>query len=161
MASRNKEICNKKSKSVGYFLGDTAHQLEGYMFNLLRPFGIGTEQLWVLYFLHSTGQNIRVGELANALLKDITTTSRLLSTLEQKGFVKKQKDTKDKRFAYVYITESGRQKLESVAFLKEELDMLFDDTLNQEEQAILRSLLEKINQAIRHKAAQQQTAKQE
>ena len=72
MASRNKEICNKKSKSVGYFLGDTAHQLEGYMLNLLRPFGIGTEQLWVLYFLHSTSQNIRVGELANALLKKIS-----------------------------------------------------------------------------------------
>lgn len=161
MASHNKSISNKKDKGVGYFLGDTAHQLESHMLNLLRPFGIGTEQLWVLYFLHSTSRNIRIGELANILLKDITTTSRLLSTLEQKGFVKKQKDPKDKRFAYVYITESGKQKLESVAFLKEEFDMLFDDVLSQEEQTILCSLLEKINQAIRHKAAQQQTTKQE
>lgn len=150
-----KAFSNKKDlqqKNVGYFFGDTAHQLEGYMFSLLRPFGIGIEQLWVLYFLDSIEQKIRISELANVLLKDITTTSRLLSALEQKGFIKKQKDPKDKRFAYVHITESGRQKLESVAFLKEEIDKLFDTALSPDEQAQLRTLLEKISKVAQSKS---------
>ena len=89
-------------------------------------------------------KEVRVSDLAQALLKDITTTSRLLSTLEQKGFVSKYKDPKDKRVAYLHITQAGLQKLEEISFLKDKMDMIFDTALSEQDQVLLRSLLEKI-----------------
>lgn len=67
-------LCNKKDlqqKSVGAFFGHTARLLETYMISLLRPFGIGLEQLWVLHILHSMDKKVRVSDLAQALLKRI------------------------------------------------------------------------------------------
>lgn len=140
-------LCNKKDlqqKSVGVFFGHTARLLETYMINLLRPFGIGLEQLWVLHILHSMDKEVRVSDLAQALLKDITTTSRLLSTLERKGFVSKYKEPRDKRVAYLHITQAGLQKLEEISFLKDKMDIIFDTALSEQDQVLLRSLLEKI-----------------
>lgn len=139
-------LCSKKDlqqKSVGAFFGHTARLLETYMINLLRPF-IGLEQLWVLHILHSMDKEVRVSDLAQALLKDITTTSRLLSTLERKSFISKYKDPRDKRVAYLHITQAGLQKLEEISFLKDKMDMIFDTALSEQDQVLLRSLLEKI-----------------
>lgn len=140
-------LCSKKDlqqKSVGAFFGHTARLLETYMINLLRPFDIGLEQLWVLHILHSMDKEVRVSDLAQALLKDITTTSRLLSTLERKSFIGKHKDPRDKRVAYLHITQAGLQKLEEISFLKDKIDMIFDTALSEQDQVLLRSLLEKI-----------------
>lgn len=140
-------LCNKKDlqqKSVGAFFGHTARLLETYMISLLRPFGIGLEQLWVLHILHSMDKKVCVSDLAQALLKDITTTSRLLSTLERKSFISKHKDPRDKRVAYLHITQAGLQKLEEISFLKDKMDMIFDTALSEQDQVLLRSLLEKI-----------------
>lgn len=46
--------------------------------------------------------------------------------------------------AYVHITQAGLQKLEEASVLKDKMDMLFDTALSEQDQVLLRSLLEKI-----------------
>lgn len=44
----------------------------------------------------------------------------------------------------MHITQEGLQKLEEVSFLKDKMDMIFDTALSEQDQVLLRSLLEKI-----------------
>ena len=51
-------------------------------------------------------------ELALVTARDKTSLTRLLSTMEKKDLISRQKSLKDKRVNLVFITESGRQAIQ-------------------------------------------------
>lgn len=148
----SKAVCKDKDiqqMSDPHLFGYTAHCFERFMENKLRPYNIGIEQLGVLYLLrHYYTKNLSIREISSLLAKNITTTSRILSSLEKKGLLKRTKDEKDKRITYVSLTEQGYKKIDKIAFLKNEMDNIFNSTLTQDEKNTLRSVLAKLIKAV-------------
>ncbi|MCD7905445.1 MAG: transcriptional regulator [Clostridiales bacterium] len=70
--------------------------------------------------------------------------SELVSKLEAKGYIKKEKDPKDKRRTILTATEQGRAYLESLETeLTKQDDILFSE-LSEEEKLRLYNMLEKL-----------------
>lgn len=70
--------------------------------------------------------------------------SELVSKLEAKGYIKKEKDPKDKRWTILTATEQGRAYLESLETeLTKQDDILFSE-LSEEEKLRLYNMLEKL-----------------
>lgn len=74
-----------------------------------------------------------MGEIAERLLLDKSTASRLIGKAIKKGYIQWSADSKDKRKKYIHLTELGRQTLqafEPIAFHQTEAALL---TLTPEE----------------------------
>jgi len=72
----------------------------------LRDLGL-TPAIWRILALLQERDGISVTELSEASLIDRTLLSRLLSDLEQRGFVRKRTDPKDKRSTGIYLAPAG------------------------------------------------------
>ena len=107
-------MCNKDhlhTISLSALNGYISRRLEAYIATLLRPYDLGVEQMFALAILNKKGC-INVSILSEILLKDKTTTSRLITSLESKGFVKKcYNKKKDKRIVHIEITKVGQEKI--------------------------------------------------
>lgn len=71
--------------------------------------------------------------------------SELLGKLEQKGYISREADEKDKRIVNIHLTEDGKKAAEEMNVRKE--DKIFD-CLNPEEQAQFTEYLGRINEAL-------------
>ena len=77
----------------------------------LRPLGITPSQLTILRVLHATARPMTVGQLARAVDQLPTSTSTVLSQLEQQGWVQRARDPPDRRAIRVELTAAGQAKL--------------------------------------------------
>jgi DNA-binding MarR family transcriptional regulator len=70
-------------------------------------------QFHVLYVLHYSGEsNITMSTLAEALGASNQNTSKVVTTLEEKGYVKRERCITNRRRVYVHITAQGIDYLE-------------------------------------------------
>lgn len=72
----------------------------------LRDLGL-TPTIWRILALLQERDGISVSELSEASLIDRTLLSRILSDLEERGFVRKRPDPKDKRYIGIYLAPAG------------------------------------------------------
>ena len=137
---------NSENPSLIALFGLTARHLENYIASIIRPLGLGFEQTGVLFLVSS--QDLSISEIVSKSMKDKTTISRCIYSLEKKGFIKKYHNKNDKRITYVSITESGRKKLEDVIKSSKKIEFIFAKSLDSSEQQTLRGLLKKILKEI-------------
>lgn len=88
-------------------------------------------------------------DLSKIILKDRSNTGRILNILEEKGFIKRELETKGKRpVKKVYITEQGKKLVEeTIPKIKPQFHSVFDD-LSSEELLILKQTLGKLKQSL-------------
>jgi DNA-binding MarR family transcriptional regulator len=58
---------------------------------------------------HIDEPGIKVGELSNTMKTSKPATSKMLSVIEGKGYIKRVADPKDRRVVYIQITENGEK----------------------------------------------------
>lgn len=81
--------------------------------------------LEALYHLGSMTQ----GEVGSKVLKSTSNITTVIDNLEKTGFVRRERDAKDRRVIHVHLTEAGSKKIEAVfpghvAALVEEFSVL-------------------------------------
>jgi len=88
-------------------------------------------------------------DLSKLILKDRSNTGRILSILEEKGFIKREIETKKKRLVKkIYLADKGRSLLEdNYPKIKEEFSFIFDD-VTPDEFKTLRALLAKVRHSL-------------
>lgn len=164
-------MCNQdhlQNISLTSLNGYLSRRIEAYIATLLRPYGLGVEQMIALMILaknsdifgdecqkHKKNSCMNVSQLSEFLLKDKTTTSRLITSLEQKGFVKKCYDRKkDKRIVYVELTKQGEEKCKEIGSsnVKSQTDEIFEKALDKNEKEAFKKLLLKILEVLDEKA---------
>lgn len=164
-------MCNQdhlQNISLTSLNGYLSRRIEAYIATLLRPYGLGVEQMIALMILaknsdifgdecqkHKKNSCMNVSQLSEFLLKDKTTTSRLITSLEQKGFVKKCYDSKkDKRIVYVELTKKGEEKCKEIGSsnVKSQTDEIFEKALDKNEKEAFRKSLLKILEVLDEKA---------
>jgi DNA-binding MarR family transcriptional regulator len=85
-----------------------------------------------------------MGELSKALSLPLSTVSRIVDTLEEQGFAKRQPDAEDGRVVRVGLTDTGRQIYEAMLSHGVRSAERVLDCLTPEEQMILLTLLGKV-----------------
>jgi hypothetical protein len=70
--------------------------------------------------------------------------TEMLTRLEQNELVERKQDDQDQRVMRIYLTEKGRQAAQEMADSKDTFAASFFQALNEDEQAQLKALIEKL-----------------
>ncbi|MAS96441.1 MAG: hypothetical protein CMO55_24900 [Verrucomicrobiales bacterium] len=94
----------------GFLMDRNAHLLRRLVKKTISKIGINltTEEVAILIAL-VVEDGRRIGDLAALLLRDITTITRQVESLEKKGCAKRRLSSTDRRAVEVWITEKGRE----------------------------------------------------
>ena len=66
----------------------------------------------LLYTLHTTGDCVRLGDLADRLGVDAPTVTRRVQQLEGRGLLRRSSDPDDRRAQRVHLTANGKRTIE-------------------------------------------------
>jgi DNA-binding MarR family transcriptional regulator len=87
----------------------------------LKKFYIGSGQSNILRFLIHTGDGVSHKEICKKLELNITTVSRALKRLKEKGYIEEVKDEKDNRVKKIYLTGKAQELKQFVENTKNNL----------------------------------------
>jgi len=117
----------------------------------LEPYGIGRGQhrfLMELFFHNGMSQ----GEIAHDLSIDKSTVARALMKLEKAGFVRRERDSTDRRVISVYLTDKAESIKEPLFSVLSNWTYTLADGLADEERnqalALLRHMTDNANRAL-------------
>jgi len=86
-----------------------------YKFEMVKEnrFGLSYQDIFLLQFLRSHSP-ARMGSLAEELNIPISTATRVVDRLQQKGYVGRKKDPEDKRNIFVTLKKKGEKTVSDV-----------------------------------------------
>ena len=94
-----------------------------------------------ILFQLSVNEKMTMGELAEKINRDKSTTTVLVRKLEKDGFITGEPDTSDKRSRIIYLTEKGKQFNKTARELSSELLGTFYNGFSEEEKNTFLQLL--------------------
>ena len=103
MADKRKHL---KHDSVGAWVKRLYFASRAVMDSVLRPYGLGSTQWYVLYQLANEGPTMQ-RDLVDILQIERATLSEIVATLVRKGLVNQTPDSKDQRQRMLRITRLG------------------------------------------------------
>ena len=99
---------NLKHDSVGAWAKRLYLAARAVMDSVLRPYGLGSTQWYVLYQLANEGPTMQ-RDLVRMLQIERATLSGIVATLVRKGLVDQTPDSEDQRQRMLRITRSGKK----------------------------------------------------
>lgn len=132
-------------KSYTVFIRDVHLAITGYIKQQLAPFNLAPEQTFVMLLLWQK-DGLTQNEIGERLGKDKTNITRMISNLENKGFIRKITCTDDRRRFKIYLTAEGTRLEQDVCSIMKETGRDLMEGISEEERATLRRLLGKIKQ---------------
>ncbi|MGD8495319.1 MAG: MarR family transcriptional regulator [Gemmatimonadales bacterium] len=108
-----------------------------------RSEGVTPEMWLVLSRLYAKDGQYQT-QIADSTFRDRPNTSRILAGLEQRGYVRREKDDEDMRRLRVYLTERGKAFVREVAPMAARTRDNLYQGLSDEELRSLRAVLRKI-----------------
>lgn len=124
-------------------IGDLArkrHQLGEQSFATL---GLNHTEARLLMLLHHEGGAVGQDVLSTRLIVDRTNVGRAIQSLEQGGFLLRQKSGTDRRANHVQITPKGRKAVIRIALLRRQIAETFFGDLQEADAAAIVQLLRK------------------
>ena len=100
-------------KAVAYIIVNAGRHLKLHLQRTLKEFNIGPEQWFLLFRLYEKDGRSQ-NELADQQANDFPNITRLLDALVKKGYVQRRVDATDRRKQRVYLTQPGRDFMESM-----------------------------------------------
>ena len=107
--------------------------------------GLSLQQFNVLRILRGAGEDgLPTLEVAERMIEKTPGVTRLLDRLEEKGWVSRERCSRDRRRVYCRITPSGLDLLRELDEPVEQADKACAAGLDRQEQKKLQSLLERV-----------------
>jgi DNA-binding MarR family transcriptional regulator len=124
-----------RDETIGWLVYKARYMLKKRLQNKLKDFGISSEQWSVINVVH-TKKGCNQKTLAEILLKDRATITRILNILETKQLITRENSFNDKREFLIYMTEKGnelyKEAVQVVSQNTEEINSIFGlDELEQ------------------------------
>lgn len=142
--------CEHYVDSIVYLIEQTSvyFNTKGAQFFEQLNIGITLDQFTAIDTI-SFNQGICQRDLSKLILKDRSYTSRILNTLEEKGFIERRVETKGKRLVKtLYLTQEGENIiLNNQERLKNSFSNVFGD-ISEEEFISMRATLEKMKDSV-------------
>ena len=128
---------------VGLLIGAARRRLKQAVLAALEPFGLSTQQFWVLLAVRSLPGG-SLGAVAERQRIDLPSASRIVTGLCERGLVLLERSLEDRRRASVRLTVKGEQLARKLQPVADEVRAAVVDGLSPEEQESLRSLLRRV-----------------
>lgn len=136
----NLQLTNQVKDLSGYLIARICHAHRYLVQTKLSQYNLHVgQEMFLLPLWEQDGMNLT--QLAERLCVKQATVSRMLDRIESSGLVTRVKDPDDGRVSLVYLTEDGRDLLEPIAEMWEEVDAVMLRDLTLEERLLLRRLL--------------------
>ena len=129
--------------NIGKYISQIYRKGRTFIGKSLDEYNIGQGQVMFLLELYIQ-DGINQEELAEVLKIDKGTTARAIKKLEDNGFIRREKDEKDKRSNRVYLTEKGESIKENVFYILNQWDKKISEQLDKEEKELMIKLLKKV-----------------
>ncbi|SMP42268.1 transcriptional regulator, MarR family [Neorhodopirellula lusitana] len=109
--------------SPGFAIGRVAYQIRSAMAKVLKnaDWPYSPEETQTLITLADASEPLSMNELASLMIRDPTTVKRQLDRLVEHQFVQRNASSEDARIVMISLTRRGRQKLETVLPLLDDL----------------------------------------
>lgn len=142
--------------SIGPWLGKTVKIVEYYLHEEFSQAGldITKEQMIVLKKLYEQ-DSLNQNELAEQTFRDKSSLTRLLSTMERKGYIRRERCETDKRVNFVLLTEAGAEMWERTKPVVQKVIGRMRADLNPKEVRQLIAILKKIQGSLMQSVASQ------
>ncbi|GGE42434.1 putative HTH-type transcriptional regulator YsmB [Pullulanibacillus camelliae] len=115
----------KQLRWISSVIKDTGRQM-------LTEYNMTPPQFVALQWI-SEKDGITIGELSQYMFFPFSTTTDLVDRIEERGFVKRAKDEKDKRVVRLFLLPKGREAIQAVILKRQEyLEKKFEDFTDDE-----------------------------
>ncbi len=131
-------------KSFAHFLNGSSLLLELLMKRKLDPLNITWQQLAVLMACSDRDRSCTITEIAELLVVDLPSATRLVDRLCKKGFLSRERSEEDRRSVNCAITSEGRKIIKRAAGIRKQVLSSASAGLNSQEQKTLEKLLRKL-----------------
>jgi len=128
---------------LAYLVAQAHRRLHVDLQRSLQEEGAQVEQWRVLEVL-SDGRGRSMGELADLVLMNHPTLTKMTDRMVAKGLVHRAPDEEDQRRVLVYITDLGLELFERIKSRVDTQNNALEDHLGEREAAALRQLLERV-----------------
>ncbi|HEU4791240.1 MAG TPA: MarR family transcriptional regulator [Flavobacterium sp.] len=139
----------KPEESSGFLLWQVTNLWQRQIKKALEPYGLTHSQFVLLASIHWLSlhqQEVTQIVLSNHTKIDPMTTSTVLRTLQQKGFVKRQEHLTDTRAKTVGLTEEGKEIIKKAVVTIEKFDTEFFSILGTKTTELNKNLITLLGQ---------------
>lgn len=138
-----------QNEDIGFYFKLISKKMDKHMNEGLKKYDLTKTQRDVLGYLHHTDKN-------PVIQKDIEehfhisnpTVTGILNRLEQKGFIKRENDSKDKRVRTIVLTQKEQTLHEDIENGIRDMESRFDSVLGNKKKEELLEILKIIAQDI-------------
>ena len=121
----------------------TSNWVEGHIKEVIKPFGLTTQQYNVLRILRGAGEPLSTSVIRSRLIDKMSDTSRMVDRLSKKGLLKRETCCGDRRLVDVSLTPEGEKILLDIDERADQFDICLCK-LTAEDAKTLNELLDKI-----------------
>jgi DNA-binding MarR family transcriptional regulator len=139
----------KAEESSGFLLWQVTNLWQREIKKALEPFGLTHSQFVLLASIHWLTLHKQVVTqvvLSNHTKIDPMTTSTVLRTLQQKGFIQRQEHLTDTRAKTVGLTENGKKIIKKAVVTVEDFDTQFFSLLGNKTSELNKNLITLLEQ---------------
>ena len=134
--------------AVAYIITKTGRHLKLHLQRSLRDYNIGPEQWFLLFRLYEQDGRSQK-DLADQHANDFPNITRLVDALVKKGYVQRRVDAADRRKQRVYLTQPGRDFMESMLSWVVEIRKEVFDGISEAELLQMIQTLQKIEKNLK------------
>lgn len=129
---------------LGRIISKLYRQGRGYFDQRMSTFGLGSGQHVFLFFLYNHN-GASQDEISRSLELDKGTTARAIQKLEERGFVTRVTDEKDKRINRIHLTDKAYEIQDELNSFSQEWKAILVSDMSDEELYSLKNLMEKLS----------------
>ncbi|MDP6376565.1 MAG: MarR family transcriptional regulator [Pseudomonadales bacterium] len=127
-------------RGIGFLTADITRLMTTQYNRLVKPMGLTKSQWRVIVHLHRQ-EGLSQSELAALLAVGKVSVGGLIDRLEQRGWVERRTDEKDRRSNRIFLTNKGRSVDKEMIAAGVKLSKLMLKNLTDDESLMLESLL--------------------
>lgn len=139
MKGHKDDLCN----NVLVAIRRITRAIDIYSKDLVRDYGITGPQLLLMQALSDSGAS-SAGEIAKRIQLSNATTTEIINRLERRAFIKRKRNTQDKRQVFVSLTPLGKEILKTAPSPLQKKFVTEFNKLEEWEQNSLLSALQRI-----------------
>lgn len=134
---------NNDSKSIGKNIGILCRQLNIFLNHELEQYDISASEIMYLGSLFME-DGVPQDKFVNEFCIDKAAVARAISSLENKGLVRRESSQKDKRSKLVFLTEKSHEYKEILSSIQNKWEQVFLNNLSEKEISDFARILEEI-----------------
>lgn len=128
---------------IAKYISQLNRKAKSFVNKGVSKFGIKSGQIMFLIDLYKQDGKSQE-EISESLQIDKASTAKAIRKLEEEGYVTRAKDKEDKRFKSIYLTEKSKELKKDIYGVFDEWHNSIGQCLTEEEELLLRQLLEKV-----------------